>query len=115
MDPKEKQKRIKEMLREKRAAEKIYGPDTMPFYIIALCVIAMMIVVLSGSNSKAEYRVMTSQSITVQEKTISGSTYNLVLSNGEETYTLPVSASIYDSYQPGDSYRHDADQKNYDE
>lgn len=114
MDPKEKQKRIKEMLREKRAAEKIYGPDTM-FYIIALCVIAMMIVVLSGSNSKAEYRVMTSQSITVQEKTISGSTYNLVLSNGEETYTLPVSASIYDSYQPGDSYRHDADQKKYDE
>lgn len=90
------------------------GYNATPIWIFALLVIALTIIVLSGSrNSEIELRVMTSECITVQEKRISGSGYSLVLSNGEETYNLPVSETIYNSYHPGDSYRHDADQKDY--
>ena len=50
MDPKEKYKRIKAMRREMREEGKLFGDSTILFYLMALCVIALAIVVLSGSR-----------------------------------------------------------------
>lgn len=86
--------------------------------ILEVCASGYLIIfqlrrVAKWKRCEIELRVMTSECITVQEKRISGSGYCLVLSNGEETYDLPVSETIYNSYHSGDSYRHDADQKDY--
>lgn len=109
-----KRERLKQMRKEMREESILNGHSSTPLYIVVFLVIALIVVVLAGNSRNVEYQVMTSEYIVVQEKRISGSGYSLVLSNGEETYNLPVSESIYDSYQPGDPYRHDADQKSYD-
>lgn len=50
MDPKEKYKRIKSLRREMREEGKLFSDSTILFYLMALCVIALAIVVLSGSR-----------------------------------------------------------------
>ncbi len=50
MDPKEKYKRIKAMRREMREEGKLFGDSTILFYLMTLCIIALAIVVLSGSR-----------------------------------------------------------------
>lgn len=89
-----KRERLKQMRKEMREESILNGDSSTPLYIVVFLVIALIVVVLAGNSRNVEYQVMTSEYIVVQEKRISGSGYSLVLSNGEETYNLPVSESI---------------------
>lgn len=71
------------------------------------------------ANENTEIQVFTSDTITIQEKYISGDGLFtdgdcfLVLTDGKETVLLKVTESIYDKYKVGDIYEHDADPKEY--
>ena len=71
------------------------------------------------ANENTEMQVFTADTITIQEKYISGDGLFtdgdcfLVLTDGKETVRLKVTESIYDKYKVGDIYEHDADPKKY--
>ena len=67
-----------------------------------------------------EYRVFTADVITVQEKYISagniftnGEPY-IVITDGVDTVKIKVTDGIYEKYNPGDVYEHDADPVQFD-
>lgn len=73
------------------------------------------------ANENTEMQVFTADTITIQEKYISGDGLftdgdcYLVLTDGEETVRIKVTEATYDKYKVGDIYEHDADPKDYRE